>query len=149
MPETKAQSMTFTCRIITPERVVYDDTLSALAADGVRGAFEILPRHEPVMVPLAIGILRATTSEGKDASFAIHGGFLNMDGQHVEVLADSAERGDEIDLDRAQQALNRAKERLAAVSGSADDFKPDLDRAKLALLRAISRMKAAGQPVQE
>lgn len=135
------------CRIITPQRVVLDTEATAVEVHGVNGVIEVLPSHEPLMVPLAIGVGTVdTTSEGS-RRFALHGGFLDTDGSSITILADAAEDATEIDRDRAQEALTRAQAMLEKVStGNADDVEIDIDRAKLAILRATMRMRAVEEP---
>jgi F-type H+-transporting ATPase subunit epsilon len=143
----------FNCKIITPEKSVYSGKVRSLKAVGKSGALEINPRHEPLMTPLEVCLLEIdivdNSNEGEFTTFAVHGGFLDMDGENAVILADTAEPADSIDLARAQKALARAKERLEDVSGSADEIQIDIDRAKLAMLRALMRLKAGGESVEQ
>lgn len=147
MPEQETQETTAAlfCKVITPAGIAYEGEVNTVEAVGISGVVEILPRHEPMMTPLAIDLM-TITADGGETKFALHGGFLDMDGETVTILADAAEEATEIDIDRAQIALTRARERLAAVSGPADEVKIDMDRAQLALLRALNRLKATNAP---
>ena len=142
MPEAEAITA-MPCDIITPRQTVFSEPTQRLVVHGIAGNFEILPGHEAVMTPLAISLMEVFTSGDQKYVFAIHGGFLDMDGQAITVLADTAERADKIDIERAQKALSRAKDRLEVVSSAdAHEIEIDIDRAKLALLRATMRMQA-------
>jgi len=135
---------TMPCTVITPQRAVFTGGVTRLQAAGTGGTFEILPRHEPVMTPLAIGLLELVTPAGT-AFFAVPGGFLDMDGERITVLADAAERANELDMTRAQSALARARARLEAVSGPVEDVQKDIDRAQPAILRPNLRLRAFDQ----
>ncbi len=142
MPETETIS-SIPCSIITPRCTVFSEPAVRILVHGAGGAFEILPGHEAVMTPVAISLLEVYTGEEQKHVFAVHGGFLDMDGEALTILADTAERADKIDIRRAQEALARARERLEVVSSAdAHEIEIDIDRAKLALLRATMRMKA-------
>lgn len=140
MAEQTVETAPLYCSIITPKRTVFDAQIQRLSAESTGGSIEILPRHEPLMVPLAIDLMELVTAEGA-VRYAVHGGFLDMDGTRITILADAAELADEINVERAQASLARAKERLEAVSGKAEDIKIDMDRAQLALLRALNRLR--------
>ncbi|GAV24195.1 ATP synthase F0F1 subunit epsilon [Carboxydothermus islandicus] len=125
--------------VVTPERVVANEYVEFVVAPGVEGEIGILPFHAPLITSLDIGILRYTV-EGRTEKIALTGGFLEVKGNKVVVLANAAERGEEIDVERAQRALERARERLTKRT-------PDIDvlRAELAMRRALNRLKAAGK----
>ncbi|MCJ7604953.1 MAG: F0F1 ATP synthase subunit epsilon [Dehalococcoidales bacterium] len=121
--------------IVTAERVVYSGEVEAVIAPGTEGQLGILPHHAPLMTSLAPGELVVRT-DGQEEVLAISGGFIEVRPDRVIVLADQAERADEIDLERAEAAMKRAKERLG---------KPDLDtaRTEAALRRAMVRLNVA------
>src|SRR4030042_724434 len=98
--------------IVPAERVVYSEEVDAVIAPGVEGQLGILPHHAPLMTTLQAGELRVKRGGGED-SLAISGGFLGVGPDRVIVLADSAERAEEIDVARAEAAKRRAEERLA------------------------------------
>ena len=125
--------------VVTPERVVANEYVDFVAAPGVEGEVGILPLHAPMITSLEIGVLRYT-QEGKTEKIAVTGGFLEVKSNKVVVLANAAERGEEIDVERAEKALERARERLTRKT-------PDVDiiRAELAMRRALTRLKAAGK----
>ncbi|GAV22211.1 F0F1 ATP synthase subunit epsilon [Carboxydothermus pertinax] len=125
--------------VVTPERVVANEYVDFVVAPGVEGEVGILPLHAPMITSLDIGILRYTV-DGQTEKIAVSGGFLEVRNNKVVVLANAAERGEEIDVERAQKALERARERLTKRT-------PDIDvlRAELAMRRALNRLKAAGK----
>ena len=97
--------------IVTAERVVFSDDIDVIVAPGVDGQLGILPHHTPLMTTLQGGELRIKKGED-EVSLAICGGFLEVRPDRVIVLADAAERVEEIDIDRAEEAKRRAEERL-------------------------------------
>jgi F-type H+-transporting ATPase subunit epsilon len=124
--------------IVTAERVVYSAEADIVIAPGVEGQLGILPHHAPLMTILQAGelVVRKGTQE---ESLAISGGFLEVRPDRVIVLADQAERAEEIDIARAEEARKRAEQRLA------ERHAPGLDtaRAESALRRAIARLTVA------
>ncbi len=128
--------------IVTAERMVYSEDVDVVIAPGVQGQLGILPHHTPLMTTLQAGELRARRGK-EEVSLAISGGFLEVRPDRVIVLADAAERADEIDLARAKEAKRRAEQRLAEkrVSGV------DEAQAEAALHRAIARL-SVGEKVK-
>ena len=98
--------------IITAERQVYSGEVDMVIAPGVDGQLGILPKHAPLMTMLKPGEL-TIRKDGEDIYVAVSGGFMEVLGNRVSVLADACERSDEIDEERAQEAMRRAQERLA------------------------------------
>lgn len=99
------------CEIVTQERVVYDRMVDMVIAPGVEGELGILPRHVPLLTALAPGELRVKIGEEHE-SFAIGGGFMEVQPDHVSVLAQTAEHAAEIDVARAEAARVRAEQLL-------------------------------------
>ncbi|MDR1533737.1 MAG: ATP synthase F1 subunit epsilon [Planctomycetota bacterium] len=130
------------CRVLTPEKNVYDDFVDSAVLATAAGELEVFPRFEPTVSPLAVGVMRAKGGDGSVAEVAIHGGYLDMNGKSLLILADSAEMGGEINVERARRALARARQQLAEASEKAEAA--EVDRARLALLRALTRLRAAG-----
>jgi F-type H+-transporting ATPase subunit epsilon len=124
--------------IVTAERVVYSEDVDIVIAPGVEGQLGILPHHAPLMTILQAGELVAR-KDGREDSLVISGGFLEVRPDRVIVLADSAERAEEIDVARAEAARKRAEERLRdrKVVGL------DETRAEAALRRAVARLSVA------
>ena len=123
--------------IVTAERAVYSEDVEMIIAPGVQGQLGILPHHTPLMTTLQAGELRIK-KDGREISLAISGGFLEVRPDKVVVLADSAERADEIDVSRAEEARRRAQERLSEKEKGADEA-----RAEASLGRSLVRLKVA------
>ncbi|UCG54505.1 MAG: F0F1 ATP synthase subunit epsilon [Dehalococcoidia bacterium] len=124
--------------VVTAEKVVYSDEVDIVIAPGIEGQLGILPQHSPLMTMLQPGELIA--KKGKEEfSLAISGGFLEVRPDRVIVLADSAERAEEIDITRAEEAKRRAEKRLE------EKYTPEVDnvRAEAALRRSLIRLKVA------
>ncbi len=124
--------------IITQERVVYSGDVDVVVAPGADGVLGILPHHAPLMAALVPGELRVRCG-GEEEVFAIGGGFMEVLPDRVTVLADSAERAEEIDIARAEAARKRAEARLQGRTQEQVDFA----RAEASLRRAIVRLKVA------
>ena len=124
--------------IITAERVVFSEDVDVVVAPGVEGQLGILPHHAPLMTTLQEGELRVRKG-GEEFFLAISGGFLEVRPDRVIVLADAAERSEEIDIARAEEAKRRAEAQLS------HRYAPGLDetRAQAALFRAVTRLKVA------
>ncbi|MBN1256847.1 MAG: ATP synthase F1 subunit epsilon [Planctomycetes bacterium] len=132
----------FQLEIITPEREVLKTMVTRVAVTGQNTIFEILPGHEALLCPLGVGLL-GVQKPGEDTEdlYAVHGGFLEVSDDAATILADSAEHGDEVDLARAREAMQRAKDKLATRMDTGKEW--DLDRADLALRRALARINAS------
>ncbi|MFC1915301.1 F0F1 ATP synthase subunit epsilon [Chloroflexota bacterium] len=122
--------------IVTVERSVYSEDVDMVIAPGIEGQLGILPHHTPLMTMLQAGELRVKRS-GEEISLAISGGFLEVRPDRVVVLVDAAERADEIDVARAEEARRRAQDLLAEMHA------PGLDeaRAEAALRRSLARLR--------
>ena len=126
-------------KIITPEKIVYENDVDAIYAQGSAGSFGILPNHIPFMSALAIGIAKA--EKGNETQiFSIMGGAFQFKNNEAIILTEAAELGGDIDKARAQMA----KERAEAILGSAENA-ADIKLANNALARAMARLKAAGK----
>ena len=121
--------------IVTAERLVYSEDVDVVVAPGIDGELAILPRHAPLMTVLQPGELRVRQG-GEEFSLAVTGGFLEVRPDRVTVLADAAERAEEIDIERAEEAKRRAEEQL-----SKSITETDLARAEAALRRSLIRIK--------
>ena len=97
--------------IVTAEGLLYSDDVDLVSAPGVMGTLGILPKHTPLLTVLEAGELRFT-KEGEEESFAVSGGFVEVQPDRVIVLADTAEHAEEIDLERAEAARQRAEKLL-------------------------------------
>ena len=124
--------------IVTAERTVLEAEADLIIAPGTAGQLGLLPRHAPLLPMLEPGEIRLKDGGQDTLSFAVAGGFLEILDNKVIVLADSAERADEIDLARAEEAMRKAQERIAS---HATDL--DLQRALNSLRRANIRLRVA------
>lgn len=125
--------------IVTPDRVVLEANVDYVGAPGVDGEFGVLPGHIPLLTALTIGELYY--KQGAETHWAfVAGGFAEVADNKMTVLAEAAELSSNIDVDRAQQALERAKARLESKEGKVD---VDDIRAMASLNRAVSRIHAA------
>ncbi len=128
---------TIRIEIVTAEKKVLEDDVDMVIAPGSEGQLGILPRHAPLLTALMPGELRLKKG-GQETAFAITGGFLEVLPTRVTVLADAAERANEIDVARAETAMKRAQERMRNRGPDVD-----LQRAMMALQRATVRLKVA------
>jgi F-type H+-transporting ATPase subunit epsilon len=97
--------------IVTPERELFTGEVDILLVPGVDGQLGILPHHAPLITVLDEGVLIARRGE-EEITFAIHGGYMQVLPDHAVVLADVGERAEEIDVERAEEARQRAEELL-------------------------------------
>jgi F-type H+-transporting ATPase subunit epsilon len=121
--------------IVTAERVVFSGDVDVVVAPGVEGQLGILPHHAPLMTMLLPGELRVRGG-GEEFSLAISGGFLEVRPDRIIVLADAAERAEEIDIARAEAAKRRAEEQLKHPTPAVD-----IAQAEAALRRSLARLK--------
>lgn len=127
----------FLLEIVTPERKVYEEDANMIIVKGVEGELGILPNHVPLVTPLKIAPV-IVKKDGKEQIIAVNGGFMEVRKNKVVILAESAELPEDIDIERAKAAKERAERRLASKQ---DDI--DFRRAELALQRALNRINVA------
>jgi F-type H+-transporting ATPase subunit epsilon len=123
--------------IVTAERLVYSADVDVVVAPGIEGQLGILPQHAPLMTMLQPGELMVR-QDGEEHSIFVSGGFLEVQGDKVTVLADTAERADEIDIARAEEAKLRTEQRITLSPSEADHA-----RVQAAMLRSLMRLKVA------
>jgi len=126
--------------VVTPDRKLLSAEADVVVCPGVEGQFGVLHGHIPFLSALEIGEMYYRDG-GKTEYLAVSGGFAEVTSEKVTIVAESAELGREIDIERARRALERAQQRLAAARTEAIDYV----RAEAALRRAISRMRVAGR----
>jgi F-type H+-transporting ATPase subunit epsilon len=131
--------MPLNLQIVTAERVVYNDDVDFVSAPGGGGSLGILPRHAPLISTLKAGELHYRKG-GDETSLAIGGGFIEVINNRVIVLADSAERSEEIDVSRAEQSRQRAEQALANRGALSPE---QLAMAEASLRRALTRIEVA------
>jgi F-type H+-transporting ATPase subunit epsilon len=129
--------VTFRLEIVTAERMIFSDDVSAVIAWGVEGQLGILPHHAPLMTILQPGDI-LIRKDKEEEYFALSGGFLEIRPDKVIVLADACERAEEIDIARAEEAKKRAQETMKAAPLTADAA-----AAEAALRRSLARLKVA------
>ncbi|WP_094603937.1 ATP synthase epsilon chain [Sporomusa silvacetica DSM 10669] len=125
--------------IVTPDRMVYSADVNMVIARATDGDLGILPGHAPLIAGLEIWPLRIQTDEGENL-FSVCGGFIEVRPQKITVLAGCAELPEEIDIDRAESAKERAERRLKEAQLATDI---DVRRAEVALKRALVRLRVA------
>lgn len=129
----------FKLEVITPDRVVLSDSeVTSVVAPGAMGYLGVLAHHAPLMTELGIGHVDFRRMDGTSDQMAVSGGFMEVFENTVTVLAETAELKSEIDIERAEQAVKRAEERLASRPPEID-----FDRAQVALERALNRLDVA------
>ena len=128
-----------TVSITTPQKKRVFEGVNSCTAPGTRGSFQILVNHAPLLCQLEIGEIKLESDKGLER-FSTSGGFLEVLKNNVSLLLESCEKAEEIDVERAKSALERARKRL-------QEKKAELDssRAEAALLRALNRIRIAGK----
>jgi F-type H+-transporting ATPase subunit epsilon len=125
---------TFKLKIVTPERQAVALDADSIILPGAAGSFGVLPEHAPILAALKPGVLKVTHGNQCDL-YACSGGYAEVTGEQVIVLADALETGSEIDAERAKKAQQRAEERLSKKPDGTD-----VPRALSALERARARL---------
>jgi F-type H+-transporting ATPase subunit epsilon len=128
---------TFQLEIVTPEKLVVKEAAEEAQIPGLNGYLGILPGHAPLITELAVGVISYRAS-GDTHNLAVAWGFAEVLPDRVTILAEAAERPQEIDVERAQKSKERAEQRLKS-----NDTQVDYDRAEDALQRAETRLKVA------
>ncbi len=128
----------FQLTVLTPSRTFLDESVVSLIAPGSEGYLGVLAHHAPLITALVPGKLTVRTG-GETQIFALSGGFLEVSENRAVILADALETPDEIDVERARRAAQRATERLR------DPGKWDVERCEVALKRALNRAKVAAE----
>lgn len=126
-------------KITTHEKVVFDANVDEIYTKGTQGEFGILPGHIPFMSALDIGLTRVVI-DGKTEKFTTMGGIFQLTGNEALILTQAAEKAEEIDIERAEEARKRAQERIEECADTTD-----VQRAEIALARALARLKASGK----
>jgi F-type H+-transporting ATPase subunit epsilon len=126
-------------QVVTPEKSVVDEDVQIIVAPGSLGEFGVLVGHTPFMSTLKLGTIRYRDQGGTERFLFVSGGFVEVLPGKVTVLAESAERRRDIDLERVKRSIQRAEERLSRKQESDIDFV----RAKASLDRALHRLKLA------
>lgn len=125
--------------VVTPEKVVFEQEVRSIIAPGSEGYLGVLTDHAPLITALMPGSLNVVDADHKRTEYCISGGFLEVSGNIATVLADAIEKIEEIDIERARAAEQRARDRLS----HRNDPEIDAVRAEAALARALNRQKMA------
>ena len=129
-----------TLRIVSPAQEIQHAGIKGVAFDAYEGSMGVLENHADMIGLLGIGAMHFTDKEGNLEYYSISGGFFEVRDNVLLVLADAVERAEEIDVERAKKARERAEKHLKEQAE-----KTDIDRAQIALLRALNRLKIAGK----
>jgi len=124
--------------VVTPERRLLDESVNAVTVPGRGGEIGILPGHAPLISELRTGVL-SYNEDGTTFQLHVSGGFVEVNNDRVSVLAEIAERPEEIDAARARLSRERTEKQLTAWSGSEEDF----EKARAKLERSMVRLQLA------
>lgn len=123
--------------IVTPSKSVFSGTVKSITVPGTLGSFQVLYNHAPILSTIEIGKIKLDFGDGKDKYYASGGGTIEVNNNKILLLADSLEAADDINIERAEAAKERAQKRLNDKSGI------DVIRAEVALSKAINRLNIA------
>jgi F-type H+-transporting ATPase subunit epsilon len=132
---------TFNLQIVTPEREIFNQTVSQVTLPGMNGQFGVLRNHAPLVAALEPGLVQIWDETDTEIRMAIGGGFFQVSENQAMILADSAELAQDIDVTRAQEAERRARERLAGQLEPREELQ--LQRAEASLKRSRTRIRVA------
>ncbi len=124
--------------IVTPSKIAFDGNVKSITIPGTKGNFQVLFNHAPLMSSFEVGFIKIADESGTQTNYATSGGTVEVVNNRVIVLAEAFESKEEIDIQRAEEARDRAKKRIKKESGETNI---DLARAEFALKRAINRIK--------
>ena len=124
---------TFNLEIVTPTQVLKKDSVSYLRCPGMDGLFGVLSGHRDALIALNLGEIKISQDKN-ELVYATSGGFAEISGDKVELLVETIEESENIDKQRAEASLERAKGRLKSIKGI------DPKRAELSLARALNRL---------
>ena len=124
--------------ILTPAGQVYSESITSCMIPGIEGQFQVLENHAALLSIVEIGPVKIIDNSAKTLYFATSGGICEVIDNNINLVVESAEPAEKIDVKRAKESEKRAEERLAQKSEEID-----VERAKLSLLRALNRLKVA------
>jgi len=124
--------------VVTPEKLVYSEEVDLIEGPAIDGLIGILPDHAPLVTAMQIGVVRVV-KDGEETQIAISDGFMEVQPDHINLVVRTAELPEEIDVDRAKSARDRAEEKLEK-----DHDNVDFAKAEASYERALARLKAAG-----
>jgi F-type H+-transporting ATPase subunit epsilon len=126
-----------TLEVVTPSKSVFNGKIKSLTVPGTLGSFQVLFNHAPIISSFEIGVISITDETDNVLKYCTSGGTVEVQNNKIILLAETFESKEEIDAKRAQNALERAKQRLSI----GNKEKIDVARAEAALKRAINRLK--------
>jgi len=132
-----------TLRVITPDRIVLDETVESVRMPGADGSLGVLPRHAHLVTALDAGALVYETPGGDRKELFVSGGFAEVRDDTVRVVTEASEPISAIDIERAREAERRARERISAIRTGVSS--EDLLRAEASLRRALLRLRLKGE----
>lgn len=132
----RSSNKMFKLSIVTPEKIFKEKDVNSIIAPGSEGYLGVLTNHAPLITTVVPGKLTTKDKNNQEKNYAISGGFLEVYKNQVTILADSIESLENIDIERSQKALDRAKKRLKS-----KDPGIDIPRASAAIRRALNRIK--------
>jgi F-type H+-transporting ATPase subunit epsilon len=128
--------------IVTPDRALVRETVDEVVVPGAEGDFGVLPGHTPLLATLRVGEI--WYRQGSEKHYLVVAfGFVEVLPERVTVLAQVAERPEDIDIERAERAKKRAEERLAAPAVSTSMGDMDFERARIAMMKSLVRLQVA------
>lgn len=125
----------FNLLIVTPEETIFEGEVSSLKSKTSHGDFQMLAGFEPFVATIRPSVLTIADEKGEKTSYAVSAGVIETKGDKVILCANAIYHADNIDLEKSEKAMQRAKERIAS-----NDYEVDMNRAKLALERAKVRI---------
>lgn len=128
----------FQLEIVTPQKKEFSGNVASVNCPGAQGRFQVLYNHAPFLSTLMVGEVKVLDEQGAELRYAVSGGVAQVFHNSMHILADTAERAEQIDVDRARRARERAEERLKQHGEDIDE-----DRARTALIRAVNRLKVS------
>ncbi|HLP17262.1 MAG TPA: F0F1 ATP synthase subunit epsilon [Bacteroidota bacterium] len=135
-----AESKQYSLEIVTPTATVFSGTVQSFSVPGVIGGFQVLYNHAPLLSAIGVGEIKVIDESGQQLRYSTSGGFVEVRDNKVIMLAETAERSDLIDIERARRSRERAAARLAAKESATNE-----ERAQAALARALNRLKIASK----
>jgi len=129
----------FTLSIVTPEKVFFEGQIESLSVPGTEGYLGVLSHHAPLITALKPGLIEFRDDQSDIKLMAVSGGFLEVSDNIATLLADAIEFADQIDFERAEAALKRARESLIAARAGAGEI--DVAEAEAAMERAANRIR--------
>lgn len=129
---------TFKLEILTPQKNVFSGEVESFTAPGESGSFQVLRNHAPLLSSIVVGEVRLVDQSGNEFVYSTSGGFVEVNHNKASFLADTLEKKEEINVERARQAKERAEERMRK-----NEPGTDIVRARAALVRAVNRLKVA------